>query len=502
MLRWQGQKRQAIEFYERLLYNRAMVDIGPYSNYRLTVRLELTNRPGIFAQVAAVLAEERANLGAVDIVSATKSRIVRDVTFDVQDEAHGDRVVSRLNGLPDVTVLSTSDRIFLLHLGGKISVQGKIPIGTRNILSMVYTPGVGRVSQAIARDRSKVYAFTSKSNSVAVVTDGSAVLGLGNLGAEAALPVMEGKVMLFKELANIDAWPICLSTQDADEIVRVVQAIAPGFGAINLEDISAPRCFDIERRLKAALELPVMHDDQHGTAVAILAALTNALRVTGKTLDAIRVVVNGLGAAGTACCRMLLAAGVSHLVGCDKEGVILSGDTDQLRASRTDLGACLTRGRPAGSLSDALKGADVFIGLSVGNILTTVDLDLMAPDRIVFAMANPDPEIAPDLAVNHCRIFATGRSDYPNQINNALAFPGIFRGALDVQARDINEAMKLAAARALAHVIPESALSEDYIIPSLFDKEVVPRVARAVAAAAHESGAARRRPKSLEPHSA
>lgn len=470
-----------------------MVDLGPYSNYRLTVRLELANKPGIFARVAALLADEGANLGAVDIVSATKTRMVRDVTFDVHNEEHGEKVLARLSELPDVTVLSASDRIFLLHLGGKIRVEGKIPINTRNVLSMVYTPGVGRVSQAIARDKSKVYAFTSKSNSVAVVTDGSAVLGLGNLGPEAALPVMEGKVMLFKELAGIDAWPLCLNTQDPDEIVRIVQGIAPGFGAINLEDISAPRCFEIERRLRASLDMPVMHDDQHGTAVVILAALTNALTVTGKRIGDIRVVVNGLGAAGTACCRMLLAAGVSHLLGCDKEGIILSGKPEQLHACRTDLAACLTRDTPIGTLRDALKGADVFIGLSVGNILTAEDLELMAPDRIVFAMANPDPEVSPELAASHCRIFATGRSDYPNQINNALAFPGIFRGALDVQASQINEAMKLAAARAIAHVIPKGALSEDYIIPSLFDKTVVPQVARAVAAAARESGVARRR---------
>lgn len=474
-------------------------DIGPYSNYRLTVRLELANKPGMFAKVAAVLAEERANLGAVDIVSATRSRMVRDVTFDVQDEAHGERVLARLNEIPDVTVLSASDRIFLLHLGGKITVQGKFPITTRNLLSMVYTPGVGRVSQAIAKDKTKVYAFTSKSNSVAVVTDGSAVLGLGNLGPEAALPVMEGKVMLFKELAGIDAWPICLNTQDTDEIVRIVQGIVPGFGAINLEDVAAPRCFDIEGRLKRVLDIPVMHDDQHGTAVVILAALTNALTVTGKRLEDVRVVVNGLGAAGTACCRMLLAAGVSHLIGCDRQGIILTGDGARLRACRRDLRACLTPDRPAGTLRDALRGADVFIGLSVGNILGTDELALMAPDRIVFAMANPDPEVPPELGLSHCRIFATGRSDYPNQINNALAFPGIFRGALDVQAKEINEAMKLAAARALAAAIPVGALSEDYIIPSLFDKEVVPRVARAVAVAARDTGVARRRLKVSEP---
>lgn len=475
-----------------------MNDIGPYSNYRLTVRLELANRPGMFAQVAATLAAEGANLGAVDLVSATADRMIRDVTFDVRDETHGDRVLERLGHIPQVNVVSASDRIFLLHLGGKIQVQSKLPISTRNVLSMVYTPGVGRVSQAIAKDKTKAYAFTIKSNSLAVVTDGSAVLGLGNLGPEAALPVMEGKAMLFKELAGIDAWPICLNTQDPDEIVRTVQAISPGFGAINLEDIGAPRCFDIERRLKASLDIPVMHDDQHGTAVVLLAALTNALAVVGKTIEQVRVTVNGLGAAGTACCRMLLAAGVTHLLGCDKEGIILHGEAEQLRACRTDLTACLTPDRPRGSLRDALRGADVFIGLSVGNVLEAEDLDPMAPDRIVFAMANPDPEVSPELAVSHCRIFATGRSDFPNQINNALAFPGIFRGALDVQATEINEAMKLSAAKALADTIPRAALSEDYIIPSVFDKNVVPRIARAVAAAARDTGVARRRSRFSE----
>jgi malate dehydrogenase (oxaloacetate-decarboxylating) len=470
-----------------------MHDIGPYSNYRLTVRLELVNRPGMFAQVATALAEEGANLGAVDIVSASAEKMVRDVTFDVQSETHGERVLQRLGTLSGVRVLSASDRIFLLHLGGKIRVHSKFPLSTRNILSTVYTPGVGRVAEAIAKDRSKAYAFTIKSNSVAIVTDGSAVLGLGNLGPFAALPVMEGKAMLFREFAGIDAWPICLDTQDAGEIVRIVQGIAPGFGAVNLEDISAPRCFDIERRLKATLDIPVMHDDQHGTAVVILAALTNALKVVNKRMDEIRVVVNGLGAAGTACSRMLLAAGVSHLIGCEPEGIVLAGEADRLRAARDDLSAWIRKDRPQGTLQDALRGADVFIGLSVGNILKPEDLDLMAPDRIVFAMANPDPEIAPQLAVPRCRIFATGRSDHPNQINNALAFPGIFRGALDVQARDINEAMTLAAAQAIAEVVPETALSEDYIIPSVFDKEVVPRVAKAVAAAARDSGVARRR---------
>ncbi len=468
-----------------------MAQEGPYSNYRLTVRLELANRPGMFARVATVLAEESANLGAVDIVSASPEKIVRDVTFDVRSEDHGERVLKRLNGVPDVKVLSSSDRIFFLHLGGKIRVESKLPITSRNTLSMVYTPGVGRVSQAIAKDRSKVYAWTTKSNSVAIVSDGSAILGLGNLGPEAALPVMEGKAMLFRELAGIDAWPICLNTQDPTEIVRIVEGIAPSFGGINLEDISAPRCFEIERRLKETLEIPVMHDDQHGTAVIILAALKNALKVTGKKFEKVRVVVNGLGAAGLTCCQILLAAGVGHLTGCSRAGIVLSGDGDKLKAHRHDLTACFHEDRPIGTLQDALKEADVFIGLSVGNVLRPEDLELMADDRVVFAMANPDPEIAPDLAISRCRIFATGRSDYPNQINNALAFPGIFRGALDVQAREINEPMKLAAAHAIAEIIPEATLSEDYIIPSIFDKQVVPRVSNAVAQAARDSGVAR-----------
>ena len=475
-----------------------MTDVGPYSNYRLSVRLELANRPGMFARVATTLAEEGANLGAVDIVSAGPDKMVRDVTFDVQNEEHGERVLIRLGQVPDVRVLSASDRIFLLHLGGKIRVESKLPLTTRNTLSMVYTPGVGRVSQAIAKDRSKVYAFTTKSNSVAVVTDGSAVLGLGNLGPEAALPVMEGKAMLFREFAGIDAWPICLSTQNADEIVRTVQSIAPSFGGINLEDISAPRCFEIERRLKQTLDIPVMHDDQHGTAVVILAALKNALKVIGKRFEEVRVVVNGLGAAGMACCQILLADGVSHLLGCGRHGIVLSGDPDRLRTCRHDLATCIQADRPTGTLQDALKGADVFIGLSVGNVLRPEDLDLMAHDRIVFAMANPDPEIAPDLAMSRCRVFATGRSDYPNQINNVLAFPGMFRGALDVQASDINEAMKLAAAEAIATIIPESTLSEDYIIPSVFDKQVVQRVSKAVADAARATGVARRRSRIAE----
>ncbi|MGE3808113.1 MAG: NAD-dependent malic enzyme [Gemmataceae bacterium] len=468
-------------------------DAEPFCAYRMTVRVELPNQPGQFAQLAAAIAEENANLGAIDIVEARADKKTRDVTFDAQSESHAQRVLERLRDLPLVRVLFASDRIFLLHLGGKIHTQNKVPVLTRNTLSMAYTPGVARVSQAIFANKSLVHAFTSKGNSVAVVSDGSAVLGLGNLGPEAALPVMEGKVMLLKEFANIDGWPICLDTQDTETIVRAVAALAPSFGAINLEDISAPRCFDIEDRLKNLLDIPVMHDDQHGTAVVLLAALRNALKVVGKDLDRVKVVVNGLGAAGTACCRILLAGGVRQLTGCDRQGAVLHTAGAGLTRAQHNLRACIHFDEPFLTLREALAGADVFIGLSAGNILHAADLCTMARDRIVFAMANPQPEIAPSVAAPLCRILATGRSDFPNQVNNVLAFPGIFRGALDAHARIINEPMKLAAAQAIADVIPEDHLSEDYIVPSVFDKRVVHAVARAVARAAHDSGVARRR---------
>jgi malate dehydrogenase (oxaloacetate-decarboxylating) len=469
-----------------------MAESLPPSSFKMTVRVALDNRPGVFAQVATALAKEGANLGAVDMVAADAEQIVRDITFEVRNEAEGSRAVTRLQSVPHVRLLPAPDRVFQVHEGGKIGIKSKLALTSRSVLSLVYTPGVGRVSQAIAADRSKAWLYTTKRNTVAVVTDGSAVLGLGNLGPEAALPVMEGKAMLFKEMAGIDAWPICLSTQDPDEIVRAVQAIAPGFGGINLEDISAPRCFDIEQRLVASLGIPVMHDDQHGTAVVILAGLMNALKVVGKPIEKIRVVVNGLGAAGLTCCRMLVTAGARQIVGCGRQGIILSEPPERLLACRDRLLSCVNRTQPNGTLRDALKGADVFIGLSSANLLAQGDLDLMASDRIVFAMANPDPEIKPELAMGHCRIFATGRSDYPNQINNALAFPGIFRGALDAQARAINDEMKMAAARAIAGIIPDDTLTEDYIVPSVFDKQVVPQVAAAVEQAARETGVVRR----------
>lgn len=470
-----------------------MSDQQAFCDYRMTVRIEIPNRPGQFARLATVLGEENANLGAIDIVDVKRTKMVRDITFDAQSESHADRVMSRLRSLPEVRILSASDRIFLMHLGGKIHTRSKVPLRTRNTLSMAYTPGVARVSRAISEDKSKVYAFTSKANSVAVVSDGSAILGLGNLGPEAALPVMEGKTMLLKEFADIDGWPICLGTQDVDAIVRTVEALAPSFGGINLEDISAPRCFEIEERLKRSLDIPVMHDDQHGTAVVVLAALLNSLKVVGKDLSRIKVVVNGLGAAGSACCRIILSAGATHLIGCDRKGAVLRATGEGLASARQDLRGCIHFDQPFSTLSEALRDADVFIGVSAANILKPEDLETMAPERIVFVMANPEPEIAPALAAPLCRVLATGRSDYPNQVNNLLAFPGIFRGALDVRAREINEAMKLAAAHAIANVIPEDHLSEDYVVPSVFDKSVVRSVARAVARAARETGVARRR---------
>ena len=462
------------------------------SNNRFTIRLELVSKPGVFASVASVIARAKADLGAVDIVEVTAKKIIRDVTFDVAREKDSEKIFKNLSKLKNVKVIAVSDRVLLLHMGGKIQIQNKIPIQNRNQLSMAYTPGVAKVCQSIVQNPENVYKFTIKGNSVAIVTDGSAVLGLGNLGPEAALPVMEGKAMIFKEFANIDAWPICLATQNVDEIVKTIQNIAPAFGGINLEDISAPRCFEIEEKLRKTLSIPVMHDDQHGTAVVILAALKNSLKLIKKDIKHVRIVVSGLGAAGAACCRILLAAGAERLFGCNRKGVVLIVDKSNLDKARRDLFSCVTPNDPMLTLREALRGADVFIGVSVGNLLSGHDLEKMKKDRIVFAMANPDPEVIPQEAFKVCRIFATGRSDFPNQINNALAFPGIFRGALNVRAREINEEMKIAASDAIANLILPNQLSDEYIVPSIFDKRVVDVVTKAVEAAAYRTGVARK----------
>jgi len=456
------------------------------------VRIEQITALGTFANVAHAIAETGGRIGAVDVNRVGKKTVLRDISIDVQDDDHLLAVVAALRNVDGVRVINVSDRTFLAHLGGKIEVVPRMPVNNREILSRVYTPGVARVSLAIADDPAKAYALTVKRNMVAIVTDGTAVLGLGDVGPYAALPVMEGKAMLFKSFAGVDAFPICLDTKVVDEIVDTVVRIAPVFGGVNLEDISSPRCFEIERRLDDLLEIPVMHDDQHGTAIVILAALLNALKVVGKKMSQTRIVVNGIGAAGGACAKILISAGAADVIGVDRDGALVAGRSypgNEMWQWLADNG---NKDRREGSLSAVLPGADVFIGLSRPDVLTVADLKTMAKDPIVFAMANPLPEIAPDIAEPYVAVMATGRSDYPNQVNNLLAFPGVFRGALDARARRINEPMKLAAANAIAAVIGADELSNEYIVPSVFDTRVVEAVAKAVSNAAFESGVARK----------
>jgi malate dehydrogenase (oxaloacetate-decarboxylating) len=417
---------------------------------------------------------------------------IRDVTVLANDAGHMERIAAAVHDLDGIEVVNVSDRTFLMHLGGKIEVALKTPLKTRDDLSMAYTPGVARVSSAIAADPDKVWNLTIKQNTVAVVSDGTAVLGLGDIGPEGALPVMEGKAMLFKEFGGVDAFPICLATKEVGEIVATVKAIAPVFGGINLEDISAPRCFEIEERLREELDIPVFHDDQHGTAVVTLAALHNAAELVGKRLEDLRVVVTGVGAAGVAVTKMLLAAGVPDVVGCDREGVVYA-ERPGLSSVKADYARIANPRGLRGSADDVLAGADVFIGLSQPGAVSAAGIRSMADGAIVFAMANPTPEVIPEEIEDVAAVIGTGRSDYPNQINNVLAFPGIFRGALDVRAADIDERMKLAAARAIAAVVKPDELGSDYVIPSVFNRDVAPAVAEAVALAAEESGVARRR---------
>ncbi len=468
-----------------------VVNGHPSASYSITIRLDIPQHPGAFASVATAIGNEGGILGAIDLVRTAANVVTRDVTVSCTDEDHAARISAACAALPGVVVRSVSDRTFRLHLGGKISVAPKVPIKTRDDLSMAYTPGVGRICLAIAEDPAKAWTLTIKRNTVAVVTDGTAVLGLGDLGPAAAMPVMEGKAMLFKEFADVDAWPICLDTKNPDEIVRIVKAIAPGFGGINLEDISAPRCFEIEARLREELDIPVFHDDQHGTAIVVLAALVNALRVVGKSPDGLRVVVVGVGAAGTACTNIILAHGVRDVVGVDEHGIVHAGRDDLDAARRTYAALTNPRGL-TGSVRDALRGADVVIGLSVPGAIPEDGIDLMAANRIVFTLANPVPDVSPEAIASKVAVLATGRSDYPNQINNVLAFPGVFRGALDVRASTITESMKLAAAVAIAGVIGADELGPEYIVPSVFNRRVSEAVAEAVAKAAVEAGVARR----------
>ena len=464
---------------------------APVASYSLICRIRIANTPGMLGKVTSAIGAEGGDIGAIDIVDVGRE-VTRDISFKASDEAHGQRITDNIRGIEGVTVVHVSDRTFLMHLGGKIEVNGRVAVKTRDDLSMAYTPGVARVCMAIHADPEKAYTLTIKQNTVAVVSDGSAVLGLGDIGPNGAQPVMEGKALIFKEFAGVDAFPLCLNTKNVDEIVMIVKAIAPVFGGINLEDISAPRCFEIEERLQRDLDIPVFHDDQHGTAVVVLAALINALKVVGKKLSDVRIVFTGAGASGIATAKLLMLEGARHIVGCDRAGTIYRGRTDNMNPMKTWFAEHTNAEGFRGSAGEALKGADVFIGLSGPGVVSLKDIQTMNRDAIVFAMANPTPEIMPEEAGPHVRVMATGRSDYPNQINNSCCFPGFFRGMLDVRARSVNDEMKLAAAHALAGIVGDSEVSEEYITPSMFDPRVVPTVAAAVADAAVRTGVARK----------
>src|SRR5246127_4546565 len=457
--------------------------MAPSVSYSITARLEVASHGRAVSEITRAVEQAGGVVTALDVNSGNRGMLRVDVTCAATDTAHAESLVAAMAAIPGVTVHKVSDRTFLLHLGGKIEMRSKVPLRNRDDLSMAYTPGVGRVAMAIAGNREDARRLTVKRNSVAVVTDGSAVLGLGNIGPYAALPVMEGKAALFKRFADIDAWPICLDSQDTDEIVRAVQLIAPGFGGINLEDISAPRCFEVERRLRGMLDIPVFHDDQHGTAIAVLAALTNALRVVGKDLADVRITMAGAGAAGTAVLKPLLPPGATDVIVVDDQGAVHQGRpgmTDNL----TWIAENTNKQGYQGKLAGAVQGADVFIGVSAPNILSGEDVKSMNDGSIVFALANPDPEVDPDIAREYASVVATGRSDYPNQINNVLAFPGVFRGLLDAQSTTITQTMLVAAARALAAVVPADEIGPHYIIPSVFHPDVASSVAVAVRDAA------------------
>lgn len=451
-------------------------------SYSLTIRVEIENRIGMFAKIASAISSAGGDLGSIDIVRVERGKIIRDITVNARDEEHEKRIIRALKHIEGVKVLRVMDRTFFVHEGGKIEISNKVTLKGRDDLSRVYTPGVARVCMDIYKNPEHVYRYTIKGNTVAVVTDGTAVLGLGNIGADAAMPVMEGKCMLFKEFGGVDAFPIALRTTDVDEIVDIVEKISTSFGGINLEDISAPRCFEIERKLRERLNIPVIHDDQHGTAIVVLAAMINVGRILRRDIKEFRVVISGAGAAGTATAYMLLDYGVRDIVVCDRLGVLYEGREDlEQDPYKKELAQRTNPRKIKGTLSDALSGADVFIGLSAPNILKPEDLEKMAKDRVVFALANPDPEIAPELALPLVRIMATGRSDYPNQINNVLAFPGLFKGLLEVRAKGVDNEIFFAAANAIAKIIKDDELNEDYIIPSIFNKKVAQAVSQAVA---------------------
>jgi len=464
----------------------------PSASNSITVRVVIANRPGMLAKVTSVIGAQGGNIGAIDIVRAEQDELTRDITINTRSDEHAQTIMQEVREIDGVDVVDISDRTFLLHLGGKLEVESKSPLQTRDQLSMAYTPGVARVCESIHESPSDVHRLTIKSNTVAVVSDGTAVLGLGDIGSTAAIPVMEGKAQLLKEFAGVNGFPVCLDTTDVDEIVDTVRRIAPVFGGINLEDIAAPRCFAIEERLKEELDIPVFHDDQHGTAVVTVAALLNALKIVEKDLDEIEVVMAGIGAAGTAVTEMLLHMGVETVVGVDSEGPVTAqrDDLNDAKERYVEMTSPVVEGD---TLSEVMEGADVFIGLSAPDILDVADLKRMARDPIVFAMANPRPEIMPDVAYPHVAVMATGRSDYPNQINNVLCFPGLFKGVLDCRTSTITEEMKIAAAEAIAETIEDRSLTPDYVIPSVFNKEVVSRVANAVSDTARRQDVARKR---------
>lgn len=453
------------------------------AGFSITVRLKLENRPGSFARIAQLTAETRASLAEVILLSSDFDFNVRDVTINCCNEQHSRDLLRQIEALPGVSIERWQDDTFSMHAGGKLNVVPKQILSTTDELSRAYTPGVARVCTAIHKDPDQAYPYTIKSNTVAVISDGSAVLGLGNIGPRAALPVMEGKAVLFRQFAGINAFPICLDTQDTEQIIATIKNIAPVFGGINLEDISAPRCFEIEERLSQELDIPVFHDDQHGTAVVVVAGLINALKLVGKRMDRITVVVNGFGAGGVACTRLMLDAGVKNIIPCDTAGTVYRGRSTNMNPVKTQLSQITNAENIKGTVADALRGADVFVGVSQPGAITPAMVKTMAKDPIVFALANPVPEIMPTEIEGIARIIATGRSDYANQVNNVLCFPGIFKGALECRARTITTKMKLAAAQAIASEVPDSELRETYIIPGIFKSNVAAKVAEMVKAA-------------------
>ena len=461
-----------------------MVDLNPSASFSLKIELEIPNRPGALASIMSTIAAHGGSLGDIVLLQRNLKYTQRELTIDASSTEQGDKIIDALSGLPKVKIISYSDRTFAIHQGGKISVESKLPLHSQSDLAMAYTPGVGRICRAIAEDPERVYDLTIKSNTVAVVTDGSAVLGLGNLGAFASLPVMEGKALLFKEFAGIDAFPIALDTQDTESIIKAVKELAPVFGGINLEDIAAPRCFEIEQRLRQELDIPVFHDDQHGTAIVVLAALYNALKLVGKEITEIKIVINGAGAAGIAIAQLLSKAGASKIVICDSKGII-SQQRENLNPKKLEFAVA-----EQGNLADAMQQADVFLGVSAPGVVTPEMVQSMAKQQIVFAMANPIPEIQPELIYDEVAVMATGRSDYPNQINNVLAFPGVFRGALNCRASAITTNMYLQAAKAIANLVNDTDLDREHIIPSVFDSRVATAVAEAVYEAAKQDNVA------------